>query len=90
MLLKLGKYHPVYSISDDADLTRQGRGEFAPRRLRMYANHSTIVDFAEAEDITPQLNISLLEGETGVTEYPLRTAAFANVSSLSLYFVSIV
>ena len=58
-----------------------------PRHLRIYANRTTIVDFAEAEDITPQLNISLLEGETGVTAYPLHAAAFANVHSLSLYFV---
>lgn len=64
-----------------------GRGELTPRHLRIYANHTTIVDFAEAEDITPQLNISLLEGETGVTAYPLHAAAFANVHSLSLYFV---
>ena len=55
--------------------------------MRIYANHSNIVDFSEAEDITPQLNINLLEGETGVTEYPLRTASFANVHSLSLFFV---
>lgn len=55
--------------------------------MRIYANHINIVDFAEAEDITPQLNISLLEGETGVTEYPMRSAAFANIHSLSLFFV---
>lgn len=66
-----------------------GRGEVAPRRLRIYANHATIVDFADAEDITPQLNISLLEDEMGVAEYPLRSAAFANVYSLSLFFVSL-
>lgn len=59
----------------------------APRHLRIYANHTTIVDFAEAEEVTPNLNISLLEGEIGVTEYPLRSAAFANVHSLSLFFV---
>ncbi|KAI0716712.1 galactose-binding domain-like protein [Earliella scabrosa] len=63
-----------------------GRGELTPRRLRIYANRTNIVDFSEAEDITPQLNISLLEGETGVTEYPLRTASFANIHSLSLFF----
>ncbi|EPS95627.1 hypothetical protein FOMPIDRAFT_130974 [Fomitopsis schrenkii] len=67
-------------------LVKLGRGEAAPRRLRIYANHATIVDFAEAEDITPHLNISLLQDETGVTEYPLRSAAFANVYSLSLFF----
>ena len=64
-----------------------GRGDLTPRHLRVYANRTTIVDFSEAEDITPQLNISLLEGETGVTAYPLHAAAFANVHSLSLYFV---
>jgi hypothetical protein len=51
-------------------------------------NRTRIVDFSEAEDITPQLNITLQEGEVGVTEYPLRAATFANVYSLSLYFVS--
>ncbi|TBU43555.1 galactose-binding domain-like protein [Dichomitus squalens] len=67
-------------------LLKLGRGELTPRRMRMYANHSNIVDFSEAEDITPQLNISLSEGEVGVTEYPLRTASFANVHSLSIFF----
>ncbi|KAF8155525.1 galactose-binding domain-like protein [Crassisporium funariophilum] len=67
-------------------LLKLGRGEVTPRHLRIYANHSTIVDFAEAESTKPQLNISLLEGETGVTEYPLRVAAFTSVHSLSLFF----
>ncbi|KAI0631213.1 DUF1000-domain-containing protein [Trametes polyzona] len=67
-------------------LLKLGRGEMTPRRLRIYANRTNIVDFSEAEDITPQLNISLLEGETAVHEYPLRAASFANVHSLSLFF----
>ena len=54
----------------------------------MYANYPQIVDFADADTTKPHLNISLLEGETGVVEYPLRVAAFANVTSLSLFFVS--
>ena len=66
-----------------------GRGEVAPRRLRIYANRPNIVDFSEAEDIKPHLNISLLEGETTVAEYPLRAASFANVYSLSLFFVGL-
>jgi len=53
----------------------------------VYANHSTIVDFADAERIRPQLDISLLEGEAGVAAYPLRVAAFSHVHSVSLYFV---
>ncbi|TFY65239.1 hypothetical protein EVJ58_g2097 [Rhodofomes roseus] len=67
-------------------LVKLGRGEVAPRRMRIYANHATIVDFAAAEDITPHLNISLLQDDTGVTEYPLRSAAFTNVHALSLFF----
>ena len=67
----------------------KGRGETTPRHLRIYANHSTIVDFAEAEDATPHLNISLSEGEVGVVEYPLRASAFASVHSVSLFFVSV-
>lgn len=66
----------------------EGRGEVTPRHLRIYANHPTIVDFADAETTKPQLNISLLEGETGVVEYPLRVAAFTSITSLSLFFVS--
>ncbi|KAJ6588917.1 galactose-binding domain-like protein [Mycena capillaripes] len=67
-------------------LLKLGRGESTPRHLRIYANYPTIVDFADAENTTPQLNISLLEGETGVIEYPFRVAAFANITSLSLFF----
>ncbi|KAJ6595842.1 galactose-binding domain-like protein [Mycena vulgaris] len=67
-------------------LLKLGRGEVTPRHLRIYANHPTIVDFSDAETTTPQLNISLLEGETGVIEYPFRVAAFANITSLSLFF----
>ena len=60
-----------------------------PRQLRVYANRANIIDFSEADDIQPSLNISLLEGETGVTEYPLRKAAFSSINSLSLFFVRI-
>ncbi|KAF9455378.1 galactose-binding domain-like protein [Collybia nuda] len=67
-------------------LLKLGRGEVTPRHLRIYANHPNIVDFADAETTKPQLNISLLEGETGVVEYPLRVAAFTSVTSLSLFF----
>jgi hypothetical protein len=56
--------------------------------MRIYANHHTIVDFADAESFKPHLDIRLLEGEAGVAEYPLRVAAFANINSLSLFFVS--
>ncbi|PIL23342.1 hypothetical protein GSI_14653 [Ganoderma sinense ZZ0214-1] len=67
-------------------LLKLGRGELTPRRMRIYANRPNIVDFSEAEDVTPHIDIALLEGETGVTEYPLRTASFANIHSLSLFF----
>ncbi|PPQ89233.1 hypothetical protein CVT25_001312 [Psilocybe cyanescens] len=67
-------------------LIKMGRGELTPRHLRIYANHSTIVDFSDIESTKPQLNISLLEGETGVVEYPLRVASFVSVHSLSLFF----
>jgi hypothetical protein len=58
-----------------------------PRRLRIYANRATIIDFSEVDDVQPSLNISLLEGETSVTEYPLRMAAFSSINSLSLFLV---
>ncbi|TFY71029.1 hypothetical protein EVG20_g1965 [Dentipellis fragilis] len=67
-------------------LLKLGRGEVTPRHLRVFANYPNIVDFSDAENTKPSLNISLQEGETGVIEYPLRVASFANVTSLSLYF----
>ncbi|KAH9074173.1 galactose-binding domain-like protein [Lactarius deliciosus] len=57
-------------------LLKLGRGDSTPRRMRIYANRA-------------KHHISLLEGETGVTEYPLRAATFASINSLSLFFVSI-
>jgi len=82
--------NPVWMTSQNVRvrsiLLKLGRGESTPRHLRIYANHPNIIDFADAETTTPQLNISLLEGEVGVIEYPLRVAAFASINSLSLFF----
>jgi hypothetical protein len=66
-----------------------GRGEATPRRLRVFANHANIIDFSEAEDARPAVDIALQEGQTVVTEYPLRVASFASIHSLSLLFVCI-
>ena len=60
-----------------------------PQRMRIYANRANIVDFSDVDDTQPSIDISLLEGETGVTEYPLRAATFASINSLSLFFVSV-
>ncbi|KAF5310566.1 hypothetical protein D9619_008196 [Psilocybe cf. subviscida] len=76
----------VENVRIKSILVKLGRGEVTPRHLRVYANRSSIVDFSEAESTKPHLNISLLEGETGVVEYPVRVAAFTSVHSLSLYF----
>ncbi len=86
VLLKLGVFNICFRWRVPAD-RNPGRGELTPRRMRIYANRPNIVDFSEAEDLTPHLDINLMEGEAGVTEYPLRTASFANVHSLSLFFV---
>ncbi|KAF4583436.1 hypothetical protein EYR38_002187 [Pleurotus pulmonarius] len=67
-------------------ILKLGRGESTPRRLRIYANYPTIIDFADAEETKPQLELSLLEGEVSATEYPLRVAAFASITTLSLFF----
>jgi len=63
-----------------------GRGELAPRHMRIYANHAAIIDFEDAEVTKPQLDVTLQEGESGVIEYPLNTPAFANVHALSIFF----
>lgn len=65
----------------------QARGDAQPRRLRVYANHPAGLDFAEAESTRPQQDIALLEGETGVVEYPVKAATFANIISLTLFLV---
>ena len=94
VLLKLGELEQFFCFDIQLMiyilLIHPGRGSTTPRHLRIYANHSTIVDFAEADSgsVKPHLNISLLEGETGVVEYPLRVAAFTSVHALSLFFVS--
>ncbi|KAJ7634862.1 galactose-binding domain-like protein [Roridomyces roridus] len=71
-------------------LLKLGRGEATPQHLRVYANFPNIVDFNDAETTTPHVNITLLDGETGVIEYPFRVAAFTSVTSLSLFFVSLI
>ena len=89
LFLKLGMQHSVMALDSPCNNTiSQGRGEVAPRQLRIYANHPNIIDFSEAEESKPLLNISLLEGEATVIEYPLRVAAFSSINSLSLFFVS--
>ncbi|KAI9567505.1 galactose-binding domain-like protein [Boletus coccyginus] len=67
-------------------ILKLGRGEATPRHLKVFANYPNIIDFADAEHTKPHLDISLLEGETGAVEYPLRVAAFTSVHALSLYF----
>ncbi|KZT60931.1 DUF1000-domain-containing protein [Calocera cornea HHB12733] len=62
------------------------RGELAPHRVRVYVNRPFGVDFGEVDDLKPQQDVSLLEGASEVTEYPVRVAAFANVSSCTLLF----
>jgi len=76
----------VQSVRIRSILLRLGRGELAPNHLRVYANHTSIVDFSDAQTIKPQMNISLLDGQTGVTEYPVRAATFSSVNSVSLFF----
>ncbi|KAI0032858.1 galactose-binding domain-like protein [Vararia minispora EC-137] len=67
-------------------LIKSGRGELTPRRLRVFANHANIIDFTDADDGRPSVDIALQEGQTSVTEYPLHVAAFANIHTLTLYF----
>lgn len=66
-------------------LIKTARGEAQPRRLRVYANHPAGLDFAEAESTRPQQDMTLLEGEAGVVEYPVKAATFANVIALTLF-----
>ena len=90
MSLKLGMSRRQHRCFREQliELPSIGRGEQAPRHLRIYANHATIVDFEDAEVTKPQLNVTLQEGEVGVIEYPLNTPVFANIHSLSVFFVS--
>ena len=81
---------PSIKVNPRAYYRLSGRGAVAPRRLRVYANRPTGVGFDEAEVLKPQLDLALLEGETSVTEYPLRVAVFSNVFSISLFFVSLI
>jgi len=65
---------------------KPARGEPSPTRVRAYVNRPFGIDFGEVDDLKPQQDISLLEGAVEVAEYPVRVAAFANVSSCTLLF----
>ncbi len=51
-----------------------GRGNVVPRKLQISTNQPTVIDFGdEKAGVTrPHVDIALLEGESGVFEYPLR------------------
>ncbi|KAF8637244.1 hypothetical protein AX17_002955 [Amanita inopinata Kibby_2008] len=76
----------IESVRVKSVLLKLGRGEFAPQLLHIFANHPTIVDFSDAENMKPQMSVSLLTGETGIVEYPLRVATLSSITSLSLFF----
>ncbi|EJU02435.1 DUF1000-domain-containing protein [Dacryopinax primogenitus] len=65
---------------------KPARGDFSPQRLRVYLNRPAGIDFNDVDSLQPAQDIALLEGAEGVTEYPVRVAAFANVNSCTLLF----
>jgi hypothetical protein len=79
------------SVRIKSILIKTGRGDLAPQNLNVYTNPPTIVDFADAEsgNVKPQLETALKTDEAGVVEYPVKAAVFGNISSLSLFFVSV-
>lgn len=79
------------SVRIKSILIKTGRGDLAPQNLNIYTNAPTIVDFADAEsgDVKPQLEIALKTDEPGVVEYPVKASVFGNISTLSLFFVSL-
>ncbi|KAH8829011.1 DUF1000-domain-containing protein [Flagelloscypha sp. PMI_526] len=75
----------IQNIRLKSIIIKAGRGDLAPRNLRLYTNKPTIPDFDDIPNMKAQLDIALLENGIGVTEYPLRVAAFASVNSLSVF-----
>jgi len=67
-------------------IIKTGRGEICPSRLRVYVNHTAIVDFTDAGVMKPQMDFTLLTDQSNVTEYPVRITSFVNVNTLSLLF----
>jgi len=57
-----------------------------PQRCRVWVNRPDGVDFGEVDDIKPEQDFELLDGETGAIEYPVKIARFNNVSTLTLHF----
>ncbi len=57
----------------------------------IFVNSVNIVDFQDVDSGArrAELDINLQEGQISMTEYPLRSAVFANVKSLSLHFVGV-
>lgn len=82
-----GTRYLQYCDRSTTRLSPAARGDACPHRIRIYANHPDGLDFDDAEVTKPHHDMSLLESEIGVTEYPLRVSAFVSVNSLTLFFV---
>jgi hypothetical protein len=71
-----------------AVLLNAGVEEERPRRVRVWANRQDGLDWDEVDEVQPDGEWEPLAGEREAVEYPLRVARFANVSSVTLHFVS--
>jgi len=59
-----------------------------PQRCRIWVNRPNGVDLDEVDEMPPEQDFELLEGESGAIDYPVKIAKFSNVSTLSLFFSS--
>lgn len=62
-------------------------GDGRPGHCSCWVNRQDGVDLADVEDVKPEQEFELLEGEPGAVEYPVRIARFSSVSCLTLHFV---
>ena len=72
--------------------TGGGQHPESPRLVKVWANRAEPLGFDDTGSVKEDQAWELLEasdGGRGATEYPVRVARFANVSSLDLFFVSV-
>lgn len=70
--------------------TAGGKGEFAPRSIKVFVNRPNGISFEDAESIRADQEFNLMENDDGKSiRYPMiKLNKFNNVREITLHFVS--
>lgn len=68
-------------------LSTPSNGQERPKTCKVWVNRPNGIDLSQTEDVEPDQEFELLEGERGAVPYATRLSRFSNVSSLTLHLV---